>query len=480
VPDALLQGVRLPVVKLAPYTDERADADFENLSAIFSLPMTPTTTLTPPPGTAALNAENPPPPPLPTNTPFRVSISENQVLQLDTTSGLYEFSDLNQLWSAPTAEKAFATAAAIAAGQTVDAVIPGPAEARAFADRFLRANQLFDQGAFFSEVVADGVGNTDRGENLGEPEMGRLEVRTNYQVIYARQLPIVGVTAAGALPVTLTVVGPGAKLKVYVPQSVVRTAGLPDPLPAGVQGGWRDLEVANAVIGASANAPMMQALPADQVKALYLAMDSLVTMTSLPISISAQSVLSTSLAYWENSPGISQTEMIPVYQFDVEITDGNTGEKSIVQQYVPAVPTYLMPIAQILPSGATTAAEAVSAGVQQAQPLLPGQSLTLNAADASKTLAELGFGADFNFKSGVGPYKYEWYLGDPIPPNLLPSCTSTTCQLQVPIAFNDKGGQMFVNLVVTDLGNPNLSQATDSASFEVLPAALWLPTVERP
>ncbi|MGL4650758.1 MAG: DUF6345 domain-containing protein, partial [Caldilineaceae bacterium] len=138
VPDALLQGVDLPILRLAPYTEADAAADLRNLGAIFSIPVTPT--LMAAGQGAAPQQENPPAPPPVAGSPFTVATASGQVLQLDQTSGLFEYTDLNALWSAEAADAVLAAAAAQAAGAAPNAIILTPAEARRIADSFLRQN----------------------------------------------------------------------------------------------------------------------------------------------------------------------------------------------------------------------------------------------------------------------------------------------------------------------------------------------------
>lgn len=479
VPDALQQGAQLPVFKLMEYTEEEADSDFADLSAIFSLPATATvategaTTLA-----AGPDQENPPPPTLPEGSPFRVAMADGRVLHLDEESGLYEYTDLNALWSGQAAENVLAAAASGVQPAAVD-----QRNIRAIADDFLRTNKLLLPDAVFVEVLTDALGGTGRGQLLDEASIGRLETVSSYQVIYARQISGTAVTPAGALPSNFTVVGPGAKLKVYVPVPAP-TAGAASPQGlsvVGVQGGWRTIE--RSVDAASGNAITVQGLPAATVVKLYEALDAKVTMNSIPISISESIVLSTSLAYWESAPGQPQNELIPVYELAVQITEADTGAVSVVQLYVPAATLYLNPIADILPyapaaagaSAAGAAPDAVSAA------LVPGTRITLTAADAAQTLAALGYGDEFTFAAGSGgPYTYAWYMGDPIPPNLMASCTTNTCELTVPIRPADKGGQLVVTLVVTDTGSPNQATGTDTITLEVLPTAANIPLVRNP
>lgn len=463
VPDALQQGVQLPVFQLKEYTEAEAASDFADLSAIFSIPSTATVATQ----AAGVQQENPPQPSLPENSPFRVAITDGRVLQLDETSGLYEYSNLNELWSGQTAETTLAAAAGAPQGMAVT-----QQDARAIADNFLRTNKLFSTDAVFAEVLTDNVGAVARGQALSEGVIRRYESPSVYQVIYARQISGTAVTTAGAVASDFTVVGPGAKLKVYVPISAPDLGGasvMQTVQPSGVQGGWR--EIVPAVDAASGDAVHVQGLSAATVIALYGALDDKVSMASIPISISEQVVLSSTLAYWENAPGTPQGQLIPVYELGVQITEADTGAVSVVKQYVPAASLYLKPIADILPYAETAAVDAE---------LVPGSQITLIAANAGLTLAALGYGDAFPFVAGSGgPYTYDWYLGDPIPPNKVAGCASTSCTLTVPTAPNGKPGELVVTLVVTDTGSPNQATGSDTISLEVLATAANLPLVRN-
>ena len=122
---------------------------------------------------------------------------------MEANSGLYTYYDMN-LWSAPAARAALATRAASVTTQ----------DAKAIADAFLTQNKLMPTDAVFYEVTTDKLTPTSALTGAASAQASD----TVYQVIYSRVLPTTYINAAGAQAQSnFLVVGPGAKLKVYVP-----------------------------------------------------------------------------------------------------------------------------------------------------------------------------------------------------------------------------------------------------------------------
>ena len=127
---------------------------------------------------------------------------------------------------------------------------------------------------------------------------------------------------------------------------------------------------------------------------------------------------------------------------------------------------YMRPLAQILDAPATARA---------------GDTLTVHAADASKTLAENGYaGFDFvmGFDGAAGDYVYEWYLGQVDAESKIAGCSTATCAFTVPNDVTEKASTFSLILVVKDLSSPNQSEGTDAVDITV--PLLFLPTVARP
>jgi len=150
----------------------------------------------------------------------------------------------------------------------------------------------------------------------------------------------------------------------------------------------------------------------------------------------------------------------------VLLTDANTNEQVQELVYVPASAKYMRPLAKIL--DAPTVAQT------------GGVTLTVNAADATKTLQENGQGAfDFvmGYNGAAGTYLYKWYLGGVEDGNQIPNCSTKTCTFVVPYIDPTKDPQFTLNLVVIDSESPNQSEGTDAANILVQPAT-YLPTIQ--
>ena len=110
---------------------------------------------------------------------------------MDKSSGIFNFTDLNELWSAGQAERAMAVSAASPNYVNND-------EARRIADEFLRANNLGGAGAVFYEVISDTISTA-----LETPELAMSSslvvtdgVPVDWQVNYTRRLTAPGIPAA--------------------------------------------------------------------------------------------------------------------------------------------------------------------------------------------------------------------------------------------------------------------------------------------
>jgi hypothetical protein len=443
VPVEQLQG-QMPVYRIAPYSLAEAQEDFTNLGNILSIPVS-----------ATLQSAN-----VSQDNPFLVSDAFSRSLQLDAQSGLYSFADIGQLWSEDQAVTALSVSAASPNYISQD-------DARTIADRFLDSNNLNGTGATFYEVIADTISND---QDAGAVDPNPLSVTAAqddetpvvWQVIYSRQLTANMVTAAGVQQVDFSVVGPGAKQKVYVPVAApVGAASVLQTDPVGLQAGWR--EVQPQVNAATGELVMVDIFSEAEVTALFEAVPNLVSLNDIPQEIDNLDVMSATVAYWEEATGVSQGELIPVYELNASYNEVQSGAAGQDFFYVPASELYMRPYANII-SGVPT--EAVDSG----------STLSLTAADASQTLKELGEG-DFDFVLGNGTYLYEWFVntveGDPI------GTGQTLTDFVVPANPDGRGGSLVLILQVTDLISPNSEgsgKSTASATIQVNPS-VFLPLV---
>lgn len=450
----------LPIYKVAPYSLAEAEQDYSALGNAFGVPVTATLQ-------AAALGEDVDPPPAPGTTPFFVTTSVSKTLEMDKGSGIYNYSDLSQMWNGDQAQQTLAVKASSVNAITND-------DARRIADAFLAQHNLMPSDGVFYEVVSDTVGTQAHGAVMSASAVAAQETPALLQVIYSRKLTVPVVLASGVgADLSFTVVGPGAKQKVYIPTTgQVNAAGVLVAEPVGAQGGWRDIEP--LVNAASGEQVMTTIIDANTAKALYLALDKEVTMNSVPLDVKSREVLSQTLAYWENAPGSSQGELIPVYELKVKFTEKNTNAVTEDFVYLPASPQYMRPVAKIL--NAPT-------GAQQ------GAQLTLTAADASKTLKALGVGDAFDFVMGyngaAGTYTYEWYLGSVAPENkivdLNPNDGATNITFTVPRVTNDHDSTVDVVLVVKDVESPNaLSAGTATTTAQFTVPVIYMPLVNKP
>ena len=328
-------GATLPVFETQALNEDQAKSQFAELDGIFGVGMANVVDTSTMMGAASVQ-EDPrdPPPAPPANSPFLVSSGQGVVLQMDKSSGLYQFTNTASLWTDNSAQAA-------AEVNTADANYINADYARRYADAFLNQNGLMASGAQFYEVISDTTGLLDRG--LSTSSVAEVERPTNWQVIYTRVITPTVINAAGvSAPMTFTVVGPGAKLKVYEPILAVGAADANGNLmPLGVVGGWRS--ITETVDAASGQALETTILDHATIERLYLALDDAVTMNTIPLDIKSRTILSATIAYWEAPAGSQQGHLFPVYELTVKFVEKQTNAESIDLVYVPASAQYRGP-----------------------------------------------------------------------------------------------------------------------------------------
>jgi hypothetical protein len=443
VPVDRLQG-EMPVLRLQPYSTDEANADQARLSDILlGAPVTATVQV------AALNQED----------PFRVSSNISRTLQLDQNSGLYTFADISQMWTAEQAQAALAVNAS--AVNYID-----QNNARTIADNFLRQNNLFDPGSVFNQVVSDTISSEIQVTDVPTSPLGAASIdqvdqtAIVWQVIYSRRVNAAAVTAAGVEQVEFSVVGNGAKQKVYVPVTAdVNAANKLQTDPIGLQGGWRELQ--DQQVDAAGIPLTVAVLDEPEARALYLAAPDRVALNDVPLDVESREIISSTVAYWEEAPGVIQAELTPVYEFLVRFREANTGALIDDYVYVPASEIYMRPYAEVISTTPGSTAEG--------NPLL-----NLTAADASKTLRELG-AADFDIALGTGAtglYTYDWFLG-PIADNVQIG-TGRSIQYQLP-SYPTKENPLVLTLRVTNSDSPNTQSSITTVTVQ---ESVLLPLVD--
>jgi hypothetical protein len=467
VPTDLMQQLdELPIIVFDPYSTADAQEDIVQLGEAFGVPTDNIVQL------ASLNEDTNPPPGV--DTGFVAITSTTQAIEVDESSGIYHYANTQDLFTESAVQQALALSAASVNYIDQDT-------AKDIADAFLTENGLMPSDAEFYEVVQDttatlGKASLSNGFTVASAdEVAQAEVTANLQVIYSRVISVPVVTTAGIQQeLELTVVGPGAKTKVYLPPTgQVNAAGVLQADPLGAQGGWRTASVAvNAATGEALTAEIYNQATAE---ALYDVLGDDVTMNSLPIDIKDHEVLSATLAYWESAAGNSQGEMIPVYELFTRFTlqDDTTTEDFV---YVPASPRYLRPLARFT-------------SVPGSVDVLGQPTLTLTAVDATQTLEAAGIGTagQFPFVMGAngadGTYTYDWYINAVDPANKLVDTNTTdgarTITFALPANTDSHESLLNIILVVSDTESPNESSSTQIAQIPLDPS-VYLPAVNAP
>ena len=421
----------MPVFRTQPLSLADAQRTASNLGTVFSMPPPAA-----PPAAAYF---------LPEGDEWR-SEDNGRELQLDRNTGMYTYYDPNQLWKAPT-EAELATFV-----QTISAD-----DARTIADNFLRQNNLMPPDARFYEVVSDTLGSLTASAAGLVPDRA-TEAATAWQVVYSRYVSATFTTASGRqMTHEFLVIGPGAKEKVYVSTQVVLAASGSTALVLGNQGGWPKLQQPLA-----AGVDTVPILPVEQIYTLFNLLESKVVINTAPIDADRRDILSHTVNYWSNGFGQSQSELIPVYSLNVRYSkDGAVVATDWA--YVPANPTYIPPFARIdtAPTGNVHA----------------GQQVTLAAADATQTLAQLGVDPSLTFTLGNGDYKYDWYVDSVAEANRICGGRTINYTVRPQYAIHDGVLRQQIIVKVTDLASSDQRSATASVTVTMDARRLTLPLI---
>ncbi|MBP7689047.1 MAG: hypothetical protein KA765_14110, partial [Thermoflexales bacterium] len=326
--------------------------------------------------------------------------------------------------------------------------------------------------AQYYEVAADVVNTQVYTPQLGMTRGEAVEAATQtaaYEVIYSRILnytpPVKPGSATAPSAVEFSVMGPGAKLKVFVDPAVGAQSpmkGTSSSVIGGV-GGWRRLQSPTAQPEAITTVPI---LTPNQITSLFASLEPIVALSYVPLPYTSRQVVTYTVGYYEGAIGQSQDQLIPTYVLNVSYNLAS-GETITTPAYIPANPTYMAPLALITP----TAQLPTSARV--------GQQVIFNAADAAQPLSSLGYDPALNFVLGSGlDYVYNWYLGTVDPANHLGSGRVLTYTASLSGLAAGRTTQNII-LHVEDLGAAsgyNVSVA--NYQLQVVPP-IYLPLVRR-
>jgi hypothetical protein len=262
---------------------------------------------------------------------------------------------------------------------------------------------------------------------------------------------------------------------VYVaPQAPVSatTASLLQNSVLGGMGGYR--RVSEATV-AGTNAPLTtQVRPLETIETLFNKAEKHVALDYVPLPFDSREVISDSLSYWEGPIGWSQDQLIPIYVLRVRSTDGqgtpDTGDDVTTDYdvYIPVNESYMAPYAEIKAPVGT---------------LFPGNTITLEAADASKTLGALINEPSLDFVLGSGEtdsYVYTWYTDSISDTNKIG--TGRTIQYTLPNGNgngNDPSRPSAVRIILTvsDLSSPRASGSTGTDEVTILFSKTYMPAL---
>ena len=329
-----------------------------------------------------------------------IRASADGQLEMSEQGGLYAFTNKASLWMTPTL---LASKAPMRILSTQDAIT--------VANTFLTGNNLLPGDASLYEAVADTMSAADVPSTMLAGKVRAVAAVTTtdtaIQVIYSRKLTYttMAMTAAGlSAPqvVTFSVMGPGAKLKVYVDPAVPAGLSLAEAADAAViggMGGWRGLQAP------STNGPQavetVAIMTVAQAQKLAEQLEPQVALNYTPLDYASRVVLPNTPAYFELPMGVGQAQLIPTYVFTA-VNVLKTGAVVTSEIYIPANGLYAAPLARIDPTS-------------QIPPVVKaGDQLVLRATDATSNLSDVGFDSSLNFKLGTGdPLSliYTWYHG---------------------------------------------------------------------
>ncbi|MBN1888613.1 MAG: hypothetical protein JW850_11505 [Thermoflexales bacterium] len=346
-------------------------------------------------------------------------VSDTQQLRVDAFSGGYLYQDLGELWTKPELPRKLP---------------PSGPRAQSIVDSFMQGRGESLAGFYGQHTLVTPTVEAE-GVSVGLSSSARVAAAapttvTNYMVSYARALDIGDGQQA-------SIVGPGARFNVYVGN---------DNQIVGLKGGWRDVQMATPQ-RASAQATAAVTVPiktANQAWSDFEA-DPTIALAKAPLASSYDRAgkPDPTLAYYEQSLSITQTELIPAWVFVADLYTATTSlVASDVNLYVPAAADPLATLQANITQPAT--------GIQ----IKPGESLNLSGAAGG----------------GVPPYTYHW--SSSVDGALGAGADLTTPELHADV----HSGQMQANAITLLVVDANGQTATDTIHVTVS-SQVYLPLV---
>ena len=451
--DLNLTNGTMPVFMTPPLSLDEAQNEWGNLGSAFNVETENPLVMMAPAGISQVTQGG------------EVYVSEDGQLEMDPASGLYSYTDMNNLWQEMTST--------LASPSQVRAITAD--DARQIADNFLNSNGLMPTDAQFYEVVTDTMAS-----EIGEPDGSGITSwqttsteNTAWQVIYSRILTYTVPSANSSSPaetMEFSVVGPGAKLKVYVAPEAATGLAAPEQNPViGGVGGWRQVGGSGPLSAPVAEVSVLTYDP--QILALYNELEPTVALGYVPLLYNSRQVISNTVGYYELPLGTGQDQLIPVYVLSAEYNLTN-GEVVTTPVYIPANQLYMAPLAQIIPEE------------EILHPVTVGEELVFTAADASANLSDLGYDSSLNFPLGTGDadsYLYSWYLNDVSQETRIGTGRVLTYTVGLQGDSHDEGSilRQTIILEVTDSLSPRPpSVSVDRYPLSAIPP-LYLPSVVK-
>jgi hypothetical protein len=242
-------------------------------------------------------------------------------LQVDRVSGSYNFHNLSKLWTTPVVTPTLPSELD-AANKITLWFNSTPAEG-------LPAMQYRDPAVYeySTEDIVSMMRTEQHSGDLSGQELSRLPI--DVSMIYPRSLSVAAGTTSGFQMVDFPMVGPGARMKIYL--------GDGNEI-IGVQGGSRDVQVMSQQV---------TVLDPSKVWESYLTNPNM-AIGEIPIVADYITYTDYILGYYEMPYIQPQNQLIPVYDFSTDFYSGTLLVAENVDVYLPAAVDYLPPQVAIL------------------------------------------------------------------------------------------------------------------------------------
>ncbi|MBN1658530.1 MAG: hypothetical protein JXA93_09030 [Anaerolineae bacterium] len=337
-------------------------------------------------------------------------------LQVDKTTGSYKYRNATEMWATPAETPTLPInqmAWRIGDSFFADAGANLPAASYRTGGRLIAYEEQVEALEFTPDAAVQ-----------AEVELSRMPVQV--AMSYGRMLEVTAGTAPGMLPLTLSMVGPGARTKMYLGDG---------GQIFGVQGGSRD------VIETEVHVAIMTA---DQAWDMFLADPNIAL---LPPPFVFDNVVrheeEDTLSYYELPYTQKQTQLVPTWVFSTTFYSQGVVEADGVSMYVPAAAEYLPPEVNIVtPAGG----EAFS----------PGEPVTLSGEVV---------------QHGMAPFTYEWYSS-------YQGFLGSGETLEVPLWAAIVKGDLTQHTITLHVTDANGQEGSDAVEVSVN-ASIYLPLVVK-